>query len=131
MHSQPYRVVWESTFIEANSPADAALQAFKKQKAQQASAARYTVIAEDRTFEDVMVSDLAPIETLTDREREVAYLVMKGATNADIAQTLTITPRTVKAHVSHIFDKFNVNSRVKLAMKMYKMHQAGDGNVTC
>lgn len=74
---------------------------------------------------------LADIELLTDREREVADLVMKGAANADIAETLKIKPRTVKAHISRIFEKYNVRNRVTLAMKMYKLHQAEAGNTTC
>jgi DNA-binding NarL/FixJ family response regulator len=52
---------------------------------------------------------------LTDREVEVLGLVADGATNAAIADRLTISERTVERHVSNIFLKLDVSSRTQAA----------------
>lgn len=111
-----YRVTWEVS-VEAASPEEAAMQAYRIQKRQD-GAITYRISDGKREYEDVGISSDAAIERLTDREREVAELVVKGASNGDIAQELKITPRTVKAHIAHIFEKFNVGNRVKLATKL-------------
>lgn len=49
---------------------------------------------------------------LTRRELEVANLIVDGHTNAQIAQRLFVSPRTVETHISHIFAKLGVSSRV-------------------
>ena len=48
---------------------------------------------------------------LSERENEVLQMVAEGARNKEIAYKLGITERTVKAHLSHIFQKLNVDSR--------------------
>ncbi|MBT3713333.1 MAG: response regulator transcription factor [Anaerolineae bacterium] len=48
---------------------------------------------------------------LSVREQEVLEMVADGARNKEIAYKLGITERTVKAHLSHIFQKLNVDSR--------------------
>src|SRR3954469_10113353 len=48
---------------------------------------------------------------LTPREREVLDLLVAGATNAQIAQTLVIAPKTVDHHVSAVLGKLGVTSR--------------------
>jgi NarL family two-component system response regulator YdfI len=48
---------------------------------------------------------------LTEREGEVLAAVARGETNREIAYHLGITERTVKAHVSNIFNKLGVDSR--------------------
>lgn len=53
---------------------------------------------------------------LTERQREVAALVGKGASNKQIARQLDITDRTVKAHLSVIFEKLGISDRVQLAL---------------
>jgi NarL family two-component system response regulator YdfI len=57
--------------------------------------------------------ELAEAGDLTGREREVLTLVAQGATNRAIAAELTITERTVKAHVTNIFNKLGVSSRAE------------------
>ncbi|WP_284700256.1 response regulator transcription factor [Leeia speluncae] len=57
-------------------------------------------------------------DLLTVRELEVARLVAKGASNKDIARELDITERTVKAHVSTVLEKLEVNDRLQLALKV-------------
>jgi DNA-binding NarL/FixJ family response regulator len=52
---------------------------------------------------------------LSPREREVAKLLCEGRTNADIAQSLYLSVRTVETHVKHIFAKLGVTSRAAAA----------------
>ncbi len=56
------------------------------------------------------------IESLTDREREIVYLVAKGQSNQVIAQTLVISEKTVKTHVSNILSKLDLADRTQLAI---------------
>ena len=53
---------------------------------------------------------------LTDREREVLTEIGKGKRNRDIAETLFISEKTVKNHISSIFFKLEVNSRAEAAL---------------
>jgi len=48
---------------------------------------------------------------LTEREAEVLLMVADGARNKEIAYKLGITERTVRAHLNHIFQKLEVDSR--------------------
>jgi len=52
---------------------------------------------------------------LTDREREVLCLLASGRTDRKIAESLTISPRTVNRHMSNIFVKLDVPSRAAAA----------------
>lgn len=61
----------------------------------------------DRTF----------MEQLSEREREIAMHLLEGKTNHEIADILTITPRTVKAHASHIYHKLQVKDRLDFALR--------------
>ncbi len=54
------------------------------------------------------------IGRLTDREREVAWLVAGGASNPDVAATLFLSRKTVERHLSNIFAKLGVRNRVEL-----------------
>jgi DNA-binding NarL/FixJ family response regulator len=62
------------------------------------------------------------LATLTDREREVALAVGSGASNAEVAASLFMSEATVKAHVSRLFTKLDVTSRVHIAIVV---HDAG------
>jgi two-component system, NarL family, nitrate/nitrite response regulator NarL len=53
---------------------------------------------------------------LTAKEKEVVELVVQGLSNDAVAHKLGITPRTVKAHVTSIFEKLHVNDRVALVL---------------
>ncbi|MBC8264021.1 MAG: response regulator transcription factor [Anaerolineales bacterium] len=53
---------------------------------------------------------------LTEREREVLALVTAGKSNKEIAQTLSITVRTVEFHVSNVLGKLGLTSRVEAAV---------------
>jgi len=56
------------------------------------------------------------LETLTEREMEVLEIAAKGMTNRGIASELSISDRTVQAHLSHIFRKLGVGSRTEAVL---------------
>lgn len=53
---------------------------------------------------------------LTPRELEVVSAIVEGSTNRDIAQRFDISEDTVKRHLTNIFDKTGVSTRLELAM---------------
>lgn len=61
-------------------------------------------------------ADNAVFAELTDREREVLTEIGKGRRNKEIADTLFISEKTVKNHISNIFAKLEVNSRAEAAL---------------
>jgi NarL family two-component system response regulator LiaR len=54
-----------------------------------------------------------PGHDLTERERKVLSLLAAGLKNREIAQRLTVSPSTIKSHVSHILSKLGVSSRTE------------------
>ena len=56
------------------------------------------------------------LDTLTEREREVAVAVGSGATNAEIGAQLFMSEGTVKAHVSRLLVKLDAPNRVHIAI---------------
>jgi DNA-binding CsgD family transcriptional regulator/tetratricopeptide (TPR) repeat protein len=60
----------------------------------------------------------SPLALLTRTERTVASLVAQGLTNRQIAEQLFVSPRTVDAHLAHIFRKLDIGSRARLAALM-------------
>lgn len=57
---------------------------------------------------------------LSVRELEVLRQVARGASNADIAATLFISPATVKTHLLHIYDKLSVSDRAAAVARAYQ-----------
>ena len=55
-------------------------------------------------------------DPLTEREVEILKLVAQGLTNQEIADRLSISPRTVGAHVGHILDKLHLANRTQAAL---------------
>ncbi len=58
-------------------------------------------------------------DNLTTREKQVALLAAKGASNQDIAKRCDISERTVKAHLSAVFEKLGIADRLQLALKVH------------
>jgi len=56
------------------------------------------------------------LKGLTKRQKEIARLVSRGLNNKKIAKKCNITERTVKAHLTKIFEKSGVHDRVSLAL---------------
>ena len=61
-----------------------------------------------------------PASTLTPRERQVVAAVADGASNKDIGKAFGLSEQTVKNHLSNIFDKLGVSTRLELAL--YAVH---------
>ncbi len=59
---------------------------------------------------------------LTQREEQVAQLVVEGLSNRDISRKLHLSEHTVKNYLFRIFDKLGISSRVDLAMYMVHKH---------
>ena len=60
------------------------------------------------------------LKSLTKREKEVAVEAAKGLSNKEIARILKITERTVKAHLSSIFERLGAKDRLHLALMLNK-----------
>ena len=52
--------------------------------------------------------------SLTPTERDVVRLVSEGLTNNDVATRLFVSPRTVQTHLTHVYAKLGLTSRVQL-----------------
>jgi DNA-binding CsgD family transcriptional regulator len=55
--------------------------------------------------------------SLTPTERNVVRLVSEGLGNKDIATRLFVSPRTVQTHLTHVYTKLGLSSRVQLAQE--------------
>ena len=64
---------------------------------------------------------------LSPREAQVAQAVARGATNKEIARALSITERTVKAHLSAIFNKLDVRDRLQLSLLVNGVESSASG----
>jgi len=67
------------------------------------------------------------LDLLTDREREVMALVVRGLSNAEICQELYLSEPTVKTHVGRILTKLGVRDRVRLVVLAYDHGLTGPG----
>jgi len=56
------------------------------------------------------------LSLLSKREKEVAEYVAQGLNNTEIAERTQITKRTVKAHITSIFEKLQISDRLSLAL---------------
>lgn len=59
---------------------------------------------------------------LTSREKEVLQLLVKGYSNSEIAEGLFLSVSTIKTHVSNLFIKLDVNSRIKVIEKAKQLN---------
>jgi DNA-binding NarL/FixJ family response regulator len=58
------------------------------------------------------------LKLLTQRERDIVRLIVSGSSNKQVANALDITERTVKGHLSNIFQKLDVPDRLRLVLYM-------------
>lgn len=66
-----------------------------------------------------------PFPGLTEREREILALIAQGHGNSEIASRLFLSPKTVRNHISSIFDKLQVTDR---AQAIVRAREAGMGH---
>jgi two-component system response regulator NreC len=69
----------------------------------------------------ISTSKVSEVETLTLREIEVLQLLAKGYTNRQIAEQLSLSPRTVEGHRANLSGKLGLHSRVEL-VEYAEMH---------
>jgi DNA-binding NarL/FixJ family response regulator len=95
-----------------------------------AAAAGHHVVDVDRFISAVEVTARARevkrdreerTDQLTDRERDVLTCLARAMSNSDIADLLSISPRTVDKHVQHILQKLGVNSRLAAGILASRM----------
>jgi DNA-binding CsgD family transcriptional regulator/RecA/RadA recombinase len=58
------------------------------------------------------------LDSLTDRQREIAELVRRGLTNREIATATFVSEKTVERHLARIFEKLGVSRRTELALQV-------------
>lgn len=106
----------------ANAAAEAAEQALTVAAALDAALAQLDDHA-DRDHDQEAASGrtnsaaapVTPLSALSPREHEVLALVARGFTNKDIAETLYVSPNTVKTHVASLLHKLDAETRAQLA----------------
>lgn len=64
---------------------------------------------------------------LTPRELEIIATIVTGCSNKDVGQKFAIAERTVKHHLSNIYDKLGVSNRLELAVFAVNHRLEGDG----
>ena len=63
-----------------------------------------------------MAGSKSTLNNLTNRENEILNLIADGYSNAKIADSLHISPHTVKTHTNNLFRKLDVPNRLKAAL---------------
>ena len=64
------------------------------------------------------------VQTLSDREREVMRLVTEGRSNAEIADALALSPRTVERHLSNVYAKLGIEGKAARAAAAARVSRA-------
>ncbi|XWN52795.1 helix-turn-helix transcriptional regulator [Anoxybacillus flavithermus] len=57
------------------------------------------------------------VEQLSERERQIFFLLLKGYSNQEIADELVLSKHTIKNHINHVFQKMDVKRRSQLIAK--------------
>jgi len=68
-----------------------------------------------------LIEDAKPWPDLTVREREVAELLVRGLKNAEIADALGISVKTVDTHRGHVLKKLGKRNNVELTRYAFRM----------
>jgi len=90
------------------------------------SAEAFTEIVESQISESRPETRSDVVAALTKRETEILRLVAEGLTNEEIGKKIFISEKTVKTHLTNIFDKLKVNNRFKAALLIMGQHGNGE-----
>lgn len=71
------------------------------------------------SFSQPTVQNIPQVDNLTQREREVIELIAKGRMEKEVAAELFISLKTVKTHISNIYEKLQVRTRVEALNKYF------------
>jgi len=84
-------------------------------RAIRAAHAGRTTLSQEAAQALVQTTNLPPTpgQDLTERERQVLFLMIEGLNNTQIAGKLTVSPSTIKSHVSNILSKLGTASRTE------------------
>jgi DNA-binding CsgD family transcriptional regulator len=119
-----FGAAWESGRALA---ADAAAQEVAEIAASHPLSPRHGAAAVALASRPAPTPDL-PSDPLTVREREIVALVAEGLANREIAERLSISPRTVENHLAAVYDKLGVTSRtaaVRVAVRSGLVAEGG------
>jgi DNA-binding CsgD family transcriptional regulator len=83
---------------------------------------RRTAIIIERAGADRISPLLMETYGLTDREKEVTRLVLRGESTAEIAAALFLSPHTVQQHLKSVFEKTGVHTRRELVGRVFQNH---------
>ena len=80
--------------------------------------------------DSLVQTSVAPVDTLSDREREVLIAIAKGFTNQQVADNLHLSVKTVESYRARLMKKLNLSSRadlVRLALEMGVLREPNAG----
>jgi len=74
------------------------------------------------------LTDDSSLSILTDRERQIVSLVMKGLSNKGVGRRLGVSEGTIKVHLHHVYGKLAIGSRSALTALAIRAHHVQDDN---
>ena len=67
------------------------------------------------------IGSLSALQTVSEREAQVLFYLVRGYSAKMIAATLNLSPRTVEGHCTNLKDKFNATSKPDLINKAFEL----------
>jgi DNA-binding NarL/FixJ family response regulator len=104
-----------SGYGEADSDSRPARTCAPRLRPSRASAQNPGPTVRDKNWPRAERGDRTLADELTPQEVQVATLVASGSSNKDTAARLFVSPRTIDAHLAHIYRKLDIHSRDDLA----------------
>jgi len=74
-----------------------------------------------RNYEDLSPTSKTALRLLTEREKEVLFLLVGGLSNKSIAQKLFVSPTTIKTHTINLYQKMDVDNRTSAVLKSMEL----------
>lgn len=74
-----------------------------------------------QTLSQRRTREVGPLCCLTNKERDILSLAAEGRTTSDIARFLVISPKTVRNHLSHIYEKLGTQDRLQAVLYMKQL----------